>query len=127
MNMERWIIPCNIKYYDVENAFARLKCLNWKQSNKSIEVGDEIYIYVGAPISAIKYKCRVNKINLCGVEIDDSEFILNGEPYEAYGNHMELELLKTFNGTDYALAELRNKGLRGNIQGPRRAKGIVND
>lgn len=45
-NMEQWIIPCNIKYYDVIGAFNELKCLDWKQSCKSINVGDEIYIYI---------------------------------------------------------------------------------
>ena len=48
--MEQWIIPCNIKYYDVEGAFEKLKCLDWKQSNKSIHVGDEVYIYIGKPL-----------------------------------------------------------------------------
>ena len=123
--MERWIVPCNVKYYDVEGAFNKLKRLDWKQSNKSIEIGDEVYIYIGAPISAIKYKCKVNKVNLDYIEIDDSEFVLNGEPYEEYGNHMELELLEEFDNTKYSLEVLKAKGLKGNIQGPRRAKGLV--
>lgn len=48
--MEQWIIPCNVKYYDVQGAFKKLKCLDWKQSNKSIRVGDEVFIYIGSPI-----------------------------------------------------------------------------
>lgn len=123
--MTQWIIPCNIKYYDVEGAFNKLKVLDWKQSNKSILVGDEVFIYVGAPIKAIKYKCRVNKVNLTSVEIDDSEFVLNGDPYEHYGNHMELELLEEYEDTRYSLEVLRSKGLKGQIQGPRRANGII--
>lgn len=123
--MEKWIIPCNVNYYDVKGAFSKLKCLDWKQSNKSIRVGDEIFIYVGSPIKAIKYRCKVNKVNLSCIEIDDSEFIRNGEPFEDYGNHMELELVEEFDDEQYSLAALRNKGLRGNIQCPRRANGLI--
>ncbi len=42
--MEQWIISCNIKYYDVIGAFKKLQKLDWKQSNKSIEIGDEVFI-----------------------------------------------------------------------------------
>lgn len=123
--MEQWIIPCNIKYYDVEGAFKKLRRIDWKQSNKSIEVGDEVFIYITKPIQAIKYKCKVNKVNLECIEIDDSEFVLNGEPYETYGNHMELELVEEFAVAKYSLKVLRGKGLKGNIQGPMRANGLV--
>ena len=34
--MQQWIIPCNIKLYDVIGAFSNLKCIDWKQSNRSI-------------------------------------------------------------------------------------------
>jgi len=121
--MEQWIIPCNVNYYDVRGAFKKLKRLDWKQSTR-VEVGDEVFIYIGAPVKAIKYKCKVNKVNLDHIEIDDSEFVLNGEPYEAYGNHMELELLEEFDDTKYSLDVLRSRGLKGNIQGPQRANGL---
>ena len=39
-----WIIPCNLKYYDVGGAFTNLKSIDWKQSNKSIAVGDIVYV-----------------------------------------------------------------------------------
>lgn len=123
--MEKWIIPCNIQYYEVEGAFTKLKCLDWKQSNTSISVGDEIYVYVGKPVGAIKYKCKVNKVNLDHCEIDDSEFVLEGEQYEEYGNYMEFELIEKYDDERYSLQVLRDKGLKGNIQGPRRAYGII--
>ena len=62
--MTSWIIPCNLKNYDVIGAFKRFRKLNWKQSAKSIEVGDTVFIYIGKPVSGIKYKCKVNKVNL---------------------------------------------------------------
>ena len=122
--MEKWIIPCNIKYYDVIGAFNKLPRLDWKQSNKSIAEGDEVYIYVGAPVSAVLFRCRVNKTMLDHIEIDDSEFVRNGEPYIDFGCHMELELIEQYDQTKYSYQKLQEAGLKGRIQGPRRAYGI---
>ena len=118
--MTEWIIPCNLKYYNVEVAFKKLKTIDWKQSAKNIFVGDIVYIYVGKPVSSIKYKCRVNKTNLASIEIDDSEFVIHGENYENYGRHMELELVHEYADTELTLEKLVENGLKGNIQGPRR-------
>lgn len=125
--MTEWIIPCNLKYYDVKGAFSKFKAIDWKQSAKNICVGDIVYIYVGKPISAIKYKCRVNKANLSKVEIDDSEFVINGENYENYGNHMELELIREYAGTELTRDMLVENGLKGNIQGPRRVDVLIRE
>lgn len=125
--MTEWIIPCNLKYYDVKGAFSKFKAIDWKQSAKNICVGDIVYIYVGKPISAIKYKCRVNKTNLSKVEIDDSEFVINGENYENYGNHMELELIREYAYTELTRDMLVENGLKGNIQGPRRVDVLIRE
>ena len=125
--MTEWIIPCNLKYYDVKGAFSKFKAIDWKKSAKNICVGDIVYIYVGKPISAIKYKCRVNKTNLSKVEIDDSEFVINGENYENYGNHMELELIREYAGTELTREMLVENGLKGNIQGPRRVDVLIQE
>ena len=92
--MTTWIIPCNIANYDVIGAFSKLKKINWKQSVKSIDIGHTVYVYVGKPVSAIKYKCKVNKVNLPKREIDDDMFIVDGKPFVSYGNYMEIELLE---------------------------------
>lgn len=125
--MTEWIIPCNLKYYDVKGAFSKFKAIDWKKSAKNICVGDIVYIYVGKPISAIKYKCRVNKTNLSKVEIDDSEFVINGENYENYGNHMELELIREYAGTELTRDMLVENWLKGNIQGPRRVDVLIQE
>lgn len=125
--MTEWIIPCSLKYYDVKGAFSKFKAIDWKQSAKNICVGDIVYIYVGKPISAIKYKCRVNKTNLSKVEIDGSEFVINGENYENYGNHMELELIREYADTELTRDMLVENGLKGNIQGPRRVDVLIQE
>ena len=85
--MTTWIIPCNVNYYDIAGAFESLRCIDWKQS-RMFEVEDVVYIYMGRPIKAITYKCRVNKVNLPFLEIDDSAFIIKSEVYENYGNYI---------------------------------------
>ena len=117
--MTTWIIPCNVKYYDIIGAFEHLHRLNWKQSRK-IEVGDEVYIYVGVPFKAIMFKCIVKKINLSEIEIDDSQFVIMGDKYLNYGNYMELELIQKFKEGQLKLEKLVENGLQGIVQGPRR-------
>lgn len=123
--MTEWLIPCNLKYYDAIGAFKKLKRIDWKQSAKSICVDDIVYIYVGKPISAIKFKCRVTKVNLNSIEIDDSEFIINGEQYVNYGNHMELEFIKEYRDSDLTISLLAENGLKGQVQGPRRIDSTI--
>ena len=54
---KEWIVPANPKFYDIEHAFDEAEIIEWKQSS-SIKAGDTVYLYVGAPVSAILYKCK---------------------------------------------------------------------
>lgn len=123
--MQSWIIPCNLKYYDVFGAFKNLKKLDWKQSNPTIEVGDIVYIYVGAPIKAIVFKCLVTKVKLETIEIDDSEFSIVGEVYETYPMHMELELLEQYDKDLFNASNLAEHGLKGRVMCQRRMEESV--
>lgn len=58
-----WFVPANPKYYDVEAAFANADEVGWKQSAR-YEPGDIIYLYVGAPVSAIRFRCEVVAVNV---------------------------------------------------------------
>lgn len=58
-----WLIPANLKYFDVISAFQENRVIIWKQSNK-VRTGDIVFMYVGAPVSAILYKCLVLKTNI---------------------------------------------------------------
>lgn len=122
--MTTWIIPCNVKYYDVIGAFEYLHQIDWKQSSK-VEIGDEVFIYVGVPYKAIMFKCRVNKVNLPEAEIDDFQFVIQGDNFINYGNYMELELIKKYSEGQLGLNRLAESGLQGNVQGPRRAEGAL--
>ena len=117
--MTSWIIPCNLKYYDVEGAFNNLKIIDWKQSATKIEVGDDVYIYVSSPVRAIKYQCIVKKVLMDHIEIDDSPYVLDGTNYLSSRYHMQLELVRKFND-ELKIDELMKHGLTSNIQSPRR-------
>lgn len=60
---KEWIIPANPKYYDIEHAFDSAELIDWKQSS-SVKVGDTVYMYVAAPVSAIMYKCKVVEVDI---------------------------------------------------------------
>ena len=55
---KEWIIPANPKYYDIVHAFDDTDLIDWKQG-AGIKKGDTVFMYVGAPVSAVLYKCRV--------------------------------------------------------------------
>ncbi|WP_048736334.1 MmcQ/YjbR family DNA-binding protein [Necropsobacter massiliensis] len=58
-----WLVPANPKYYDIERQFNEHDVIYWKQSS-NIAVDDTVYIYVAAPSSALRYKCRVLEVNI---------------------------------------------------------------
>ncbi len=60
---KEWLIPSNPKYYDSIHAFDDTEEINWKQG-AGIKEGDTVYLYIGAPASAIYYKCLVTKTGI---------------------------------------------------------------
>ncbi len=118
--MKKWIVPCNIKYFNVIKAFEKLNEVYWKQS-KNVSVGDTVYIYVSAPISALKYECAVTETNSPTNNIDDSEFVLDDTNFGNYGRYMKLELVSEFDTELLRLETLKRFGLS-NVQGPSIAK-----
>ena len=55
---KEWIIPSNPKYYDIVHAFDDTDVIDWKQG-AGIRNGDTVFMYVGAPVSAVLYQCKV--------------------------------------------------------------------
>lgn len=103
-----WLIPANPKFYDVINCFNTTDTINWKQSN-DIKIGDLVYLYVGAPYSAILYKCEAIKVNI---------------PYEYQDNNlkmskvMEIKLIEKYDSIEYPFTKLNMYGVK-SIRGPR--------
>ena len=60
---KEWLVPANPKYYDIVHAFDSTDEINWKQG-AGIKKGDTVFMYVGAPVSAILYKCKVTETDI---------------------------------------------------------------
>ena len=116
--MKSWIIPCSPKKYDVEAAFEALSKINWKQT-ANYQVGDVVYIYVGCPVKAILFKCRVTKVNLERFDIDTLKHVLDGRDYLDSYKTMELELIRKYDPGVLTLRALQANGLTGTVRGPR--------
>ena len=55
---EKWVVPCNLKHFNVEEHFASNREVVWSNSF-TMKTGDTAYIYVASPESAIRYRCKV--------------------------------------------------------------------
>jgi len=60
---KEWIVPANPRYYDIEHAFDDVKEINWKQG-AGIKKSDTVFMYVGAPVSSILFKCKVTETDI---------------------------------------------------------------
>lgn len=103
-----WIVPSNPKYYDIISHFENQDVVNWKQSS-DVQVGDTIYLYVGAPYSAILYKCVAEEVNL---------------PYKFKDKNLEikrvmkLKILERYDKNKYTFEFLKKHDVRA-VRGPR--------
>lgn len=104
-----WFISCNPKKYDIVSAFKELNKIDWKQST-NVAVGDIIYMYVSQGYQAVKYKCKVNKVDLSEPTIDDRKFEITGKFNGTYGRYMELELIKELSGELYSKPSMESHG-----------------
>ncbi len=104
-----WLIPANPEYYDIIGAFEKSDTSLWKQKGK-IYVGDIIYLYLAAPISAILFRCEV---------------IENNIPYSFTGSEgktekaFRMKLIKKYRQDELPISLLREHGITW-IRGPRR-------
>lgn len=124
-NVSNWIIPCNPKWFDIYGAFRCLKTIDWRQTVKSINPGDTVYIYSGLPIQAVTHKCRVIRVDITPAEVDSSDHGFNletsdsNESLQPYDRFMRLQLITEYDPTVLPLSKLAEYGLVGNIQGQR--------
>lgn len=106
---KEWIVPSNPKYYDIEHAFDDAEVINWKQG-KGIKKNDIVFMYVGAPVSAILYKCKVVDTDIPYKYSDDNLTITA---------LMQIKLLKRYNPDKFTFDILGSEyGIKA-VRGPR--------
>lgn len=76
--MKKWLFPCNLFKYDILGSFLKNGFVDYG-TNLNVLEGDTVYIYIGAPYSAILLKCRVRAVLSYDQSIDDSEFNVGEE------------------------------------------------
>lgn len=103
-----WIVPANPKYYDLEKAFSESETILWKQSN-NVLVGDIVYLYVAAPVSAIRYKCQAVETDI-PYEYDDGKVHMS--------RVMKIKLLHKFTGEELSFNMMKKHGIYA-LRGPR--------
>ncbi len=103
-----WLVPANPKYYDMEKAFSENEVIRWKQSS-SIAVGDTVFMYVAAPVSAILYKCRAVEVDI-PCSYDDGKVRMT--------RAMRIKLLQTYDRQRFSLKRLKDYGVY-SVRGPR--------
>lgn len=106
---EFWIIPANPKFYDIDKEFAEHQLIDWTQKGK-IAVGDYVFIYITAPIRALRYVCQVIERDL------KTSTYLGARDVKAY---MRLKLIRQFEDSTYLVAFLAEHGVK-TVRGPRR-------
>ena len=65
-----YIVPSSPRDYDVDAHFEREGDILWHQP-KSVQIGDSVYLYYGAPVSAVRWKCEVLAVSQSGERYDD--------------------------------------------------------
>ena len=106
---KEWIIPANPKYYDIEHAFDNEKVIDWKQSS-SVKVGDTVYMYVAAPVSAILYKCKVTEVDI-PYDYQDKNLAIT--------TLMKIKLLKKYDRKKFTFDRLKEEFGIYAVRGPR--------
>lgn len=83
--MKEYIVPCNLRNFDIIKHAENNEGIIWKQP-QSCSVGDTVFIYVGVPYSRILYRCVVTKIQL-----ESSPYVM--EPKSPARNCKYMELI----------------------------------
>ncbi len=103
-----WLIPANPKYYDVEQAFREQDEILWKQG-RSIDIGHTVFLYMGAPVSSILFRCKVTAVNIPYHNTDE---------YVRITHAMRIKRLQSYPHGEFSLTRMRSLGVY-SIRSPR--------
>ncbi len=104
-----WIIPSNPKYYDIIHAFDDTDEIDWKQG-AGIKTGDTVFLYVGSPVSAVLYKCKVTATDI-PYNYQDKNLTIKAL--------MKIKLLKRYKPEEFTFDVLKEKYGIYAVRGPR--------
>ncbi len=107
-----WIIPANLKYYDVFGEIKHFGKIEWRQHLKNISVGDIVYIYLSSPERYIAFKCIVEKTNITKLNcsIDDKVYFKD-DTLRDVPLYMLLKSIKEFAPTEITGKMIADAGI----------------
>jgi len=91
MILKKWLLPCNIKNFDIIKHFEQSDVAFFKR-NRYMTPDDIVYIYVAAPYSEILFKAKVLERGISEDDIDESNHVSN----TAERSYVKVQLLKKF-------------------------------
>lgn len=102
-----WMFPCRIQFFDVIDFFNDHDVVLWNQPN-DISEDDTVFIYVGAPLSCIMFRCKIKQL-----DVKDKDIINNNSYAVRPKNNqkfMQLERVKVFEEGKWKIQLLREYG-----------------
>lgn len=116
---EKWIVPCNIKYFNIIEHLKTNQTAVWKNSF-TIKTGDTIYIYIGAPYGEIKYRCRVISDSVSDELLQQNPYAIQKQPARNFYSskkpkYIQFEMEYEYPEGTLSLNRLREHGL-GQVQ-----------
>lgn len=121
-----WLVPCNVKFYDVVAHFRNSDEVIWRQGRR-FKPGDVAYLYISAPYSQILYKCEVIEAGIPRDSVpEEQRYAIR--PGSKAVPLMRLKRVETFNEGSITLQDIVECGLgavRTQILVPRRVQMII--
>lgn len=129
--MKKWLFPCNLSKYDILGSFLKNGFVDYG-TNLNVLEGDEVFIYTGAPYSAVFLKCRVRTILNYNETIDDSEFAHEEQELKEKSKYVRLVPIENYlNKIDKVNhIKLKEQGIKGfsfQIEMPERVGDYLDD
>lgn len=116
--IEKWIIPCNVKRFDIIEHFKNNETVVWKNSF-TIHKGDIAYIYLGAPFGEIRYRCSVISDMVDEQTLQENRYAIQEKNSNNYFSkkikYIQLKLDYEYPAGFFPLAKLKENGL-GQVQ-----------
>lgn len=114
---QNWLIPHDPNTFDLDRFFDSHESIDFKQST-NVKVGDVVYVYSSGKERRLTYITLAMEVDKPTQAIDDSEYIVDGDKLGPRKRYMELKLLKRLNFPELGFADLKEHGLKGQVQGP---------
>ena len=115
---EHWIVPCNIKVFDVIAHFKDHTHVVWKNAF-TIKKGDIVYLYLSSPYGEIKYKCLVTSDSISDQKLQENPYAIRTKAsYNYYSRkikYIEMLYLREYPSQTFPLETLKKHGL-GQVQ-----------